>query len=244
MNGPRRRTGLFLVLAALTAALFVRLGFWQLARHAERTQRNAAIQSSLASPPVLLPEQGPITEEYGYRRVRATGRFDPSNQILLMNRAYQERPGYHLVTPLLQEGNSPAVLVDRGWIPQEDGTAERLQNYRLDETVSLSGLLLPSQQEPSWSLLADPTPAPGERRLAWRALSIPTIQQQFPYALAVLYLEQSEPLAGSGSGPIPAPELGISPGPHLGYAIQWFAFAAIAVGGALFWARRRTASQA
>ena len=244
MNAPRRRTGLFLVLAALTAALFVRLGFWQLARHAERAQRNAAIQSSLVRPPVLLPEQGPITEEYGYRRVRATGRFDPSNQILLMNRAYQERPGYHLVTPLLQEGNSPAVLVDRGWIPQEDGTAERLQSYRLDETVSLSGLLLPSQQEPSWSLLADPTPAPGERRLAWRALSIPTIQQQFPYGLAVLYLEQSEPLAGSGSGPIPAPELGISPGPHLGYAIQWFAFAAIAVGGALFWARRRTASRA
>ncbi|HEX9676557.1 MAG TPA: SURF1 family protein [Anaerolineales bacterium] len=244
MNAPRRRTGLFLVLAALTAALFVRLGFWQLARHAERAQRNAALQSSLVRPPVLLPEQGPITEEYGYRRVRATGRFDPSNQILLMNRAYQERPGYHLVTPLLQEGNSPAVLVDRGWIPQEDGTAERLQSYRLDETVSLSGLLLPSQQEPSWSLLADPTPAPGERRLAWRALSIPTIQQQFPYGLAVLYLEQSEPLAGSGSGPIPAPELGISPGPHLGYAIQWFAFAAIAVGGALFWARRRTASRA
>jgi len=244
MNGPRRRTGLFLILAALTAALFVRLGFWQLARHSERALRNAAIQSNLARPQIRLPEQGPITEEYSYRRVRATGRFDPSNQILLMNRAYQERPGYRLVTPLLQEGNSPAVLVDRGWIPQEDGTAERLQSYRLDETVSLSGLLLPSQQEPSWSLLADPTPAPGERRLAWRALSIPTIQQQFPYGLAVLYIEQDEPLAGSGSGPIPAPELEISTGPHLGYAIQWFAFAAIAVGGALFWARRRASNQA
>jgi len=243
MNAPQRRAGLFLILAALTAALFVRLGIWQLARHAERAQRNAAIQSSLAQPELLLPERGPITEEYSYRRVRATGHFDPSNQILLMNRAYQERPGYHLVTPLLQEGDSPAVLVDRGWIPQEDGTAERLQNYRLDETVSLSGLLLPSQQEPAWSLLADPTPAPGERRLAWRALSIPTIQQQFPYGLAALYIEQAEPLAGPGSAPIPAPELEISPGPHLGYAIQWFAFAAIALGGALFWARRRAANR-
>jgi len=244
MNGPRPRTGLFLILAALTAALFVRLGFWQLARHAERAQRNAASQASLALPQLLLPEQGPITEEHSYRRVRATGHFDPSNQVLLMNRSYQERPGYHLVTPLLQDGNSPAVLVDRGWIPQEDGTAERLQNYRLDETVSLSGLLLPSQQEPAWSLLADPTPAPGERRLAWRALSIQTIQQQFPYGLAALYIEQSEPLADPGSAPIPAPELEISPGPHLGYAIQWFAFAAIALGGALFWARRRAANQA
>jgi len=244
MNAPRRRTGLFLILAALTAALFVRLGFWQLARHAERSQRNTAIQSSFARPQLLLPEQGPITEEYSYRRVRATGQFDPSNQILLMNRTHQERPGYHLVTPLLQEGDSPAVLVDRGWIPQEDGTAERLQDYRLDETVSLSGMLLPAQHEPAWSLLADPTPAPGERRLAWRALSIPTIQQQFPYGLASLYIEQAEPLAGPGLAPIPAPELEITPGPHLGYAIQWFAFAAIAVGGALFWARRRTANRA
>ncbi|HJX40740.1 MAG TPA: SURF1 family protein [Anaerolineales bacterium] len=244
MNGPRRRTGLFLVLAALTAALFVRLGFWQLARHAERSQRNTAIQSSFARPQLLLPEQGPITEEYSYRLVRATGHFDPSNQILLMNRTYQERPGYHLVTPLLQEGNPPAVLVDRGWIPQEDATAERLESYRLDEAVSLSGLLLPSQREPAWSLLADPTPAPGESRQAWRALSIPTIQQQVPYKLAALYIEQAEPLAETGPAPIPAPELETSPGPHLGYAIQWFAFAAIAVGGALFWARRRTANRA
>jgi len=244
VNGPRRRTGLFLVLAALTAALFVRLGFWQLARHAERAQRNAAIQSSLARPLVLLPEQGPITEEYSYRRVQATGRLDASNQVLLMNRTYQERPGYHLVTPLLQEGNSPAVLVDRGWIPQEDATAERLESYRLDEAVSLSGLLLPSQREPAWSLLADPTPAPGERRQAWRALSIPTIQQQVPYKLAALYIELAEPLAETGPAPIPAPELETSPGPHLGYAIQWFAFAAIAVGGALFWVRRRAANPA
>jgi surfeit locus 1 family protein len=239
-----RRTGLFLVLAALTAALFVRLGFWQLARHAERSLRNATIQSRLDEPPVALPRPNAPTEQDSYRRVEASGLFDSSHQVLLMNRTFEEQSGYHLVTPLLQAESAPAVLVDRGWIPQEDGTAQGLERYALEGEIRLSGVVLPSQAEPGWSLLADEALSPGEFRLAWRALSIPTIQAQFPYPLAPVYIEQSEPLPQTpGPAPIPGVELELTPGPHLGYAIQWFAFAVIAVGGTLLWVRRRGAAQ-
>jgi surfeit locus 1 family protein len=232
------RRPLFLALALLTAALFVRLGFWQLARHEERSDRNALIRSRMAQPPLQLTDPASLTEGESYRRVQARGEFDPANQILLSNRTYQERPGYHLVTPLLAEGSAAAVLVDRGWIPQEDES--RLDRYAVEGPVSLIGLLMPSQDEPAWSLLADPTPAPGERRATWRALHIPWVQQQSPYRLADLYIELSEPIQReAGTAPIPVPELELTPGPHLGYAVQWFAFAAIAVGGALLWARRR-----
>lgn len=237
----RQRSAVFLILAALAAAAFLRLGLWQLDRHAQRAARNAAILASLDQPPLQLPEDGPIGEWDDYRRAQATGRFDPSNQVLLMNRPYRDQPGYHLVTPLLLGEDGPAVLVDRGWIPQEAENPERLADYVTEEPVAVSGRLLPSQPEPSWSALADPTPAPGERRVNWRALNIATIQQQVPYSLAPLYLEQSVPLNRPGAAPIPAPELELSAGPHLGYAIQWFAFAVIAVGGAVLWVRRRAA---
>jgi surfeit locus 1 family protein len=235
-----RRTGLFLVLAALAAALFVRLGFWQLARHSERAQRNATIPARLSDLPLAFPQSGPLTEEDSYRQVEARGRFDSVYQVLLMNRTFQEQSGYHLVAPLLQPEGGPAVLVDRGWIPQEDGTLQGLERYAVKGEVSLSGVLLPSQAEPGWSLLADAPLSPGEFRLAWRALSIPVLQQQFPYTLAPVYIEQSAPLPGAaGPAPIPGVELELTPGSHLGYAIQWFAFAAIAVGGTLLWVRRR-----
>jgi surfeit locus 1 family protein len=235
-----RRTGLFLALAALTAALFVRLGFWQLARHAERAQRNATIQASLAEPPLTLPPSAALTEQDSYREVEASGRFDSSHQVLLMNRTFEEQSGYHLVTPLQPAEGGPAVLVDRGWIPQEDGTLQGLERYAVEGEVSLSGVLLPSQAEPGWSLLADAPLSPGEFRLAWRALSISMLQQQFPYTLAPVYIEQSAPLPGAaGPAPIPVVELELTPGPHLGYAFQWFAFAVIAVGGTLIWVRRR-----
>lgn len=237
-----RRPWPFLALAALLAAAFVRLGFWQLDRHHQRAARNAAIQASLELPPLKLPDHGAISEGMSYRRVQATGLFDASHELLLMNRPYQEQPGYHLVTPLLFDDGSPAALVDRGWIPQEAGSPEWLADYTIDEQITLGGRLLPSQPEPAWDVLADPTPAPGERRLSWRALNLPTIQQQVPYPLAELYIEQLDPLDRPGPEPIPAPELELSAGPHLGYAVQWFAFAAIAVAGAAAWARRRSAS--
>lgn len=237
-----RRT-IFLILAALAAAAFVRLGLWQLDRHEQRLSRNASILARLDQPTLRLPEHGPIRPEDSYRRAQATGRFDTAHQVLLMNRPYQDQPGYHLVTPLLLAEDSPAMLVDRGWIPQEADTPERLADFAIEGPVSVTGRLLPSQPEPSWSVLADPTPAPGERRMSWRALNIPTIQLQVPYPLAALYLEQDSPLDRSPGSPIPAPELELSAGPHLGYAIQWFAFAAIAVSGAIVWARRQSAQR-
>jgi cytochrome oxidase assembly protein ShyY1 len=57
------------------------------------------------------------------------------------------------------------------------------------------------------------------------------------YPVALLYAQQTDP-AGARIFPvrIPLPEL--TNGPHLSYAIQWFAFAVISVvGGVIFWRR-------
>ena len=63
-------------------------------------------------------------------------------------------------------------------------------------------------------------------------VDVERLQPQLEYPLEPYYLEligQQPPQAGDLPVPPPAPEL--SRGPHLSYALQWFAFAVIALVG-------------
>ena len=76
---------------------------------------------------------------------------------------------------------------------------------------------------------------------AWYRVDIPRIQEQVPYPLLPVFLEE-EPAAGEPARrfPRPDPDIELSEGPHLGYAIQWFAFAGILLGGYTLLFRQRT----
>src|SRR5919202_1288184 len=94
-----RRLVIFVALALAGAALFVRLGFWQLSRLHQRRQRNALVMARLASPPVewnALPHDTAAR----YRRVRIAGRPDYDHEIVLVGRPREGSPGVNLVTPL------------------------------------------------------------------------------------------------------------------------------------------------
>lgn len=231
----RRRDLAFLVLALSVAAACLRLGFWQLDRLGERRARNALIRQRLALPPLELSEVEWVEADLGYRNAEGAGRWDPAYELVLINRARGGVPGAHLVTPLQIEGGSVSILVDRGWVPQAAADEEAREVYGAQDWVRVSGVLKPAQQEPSWAFLADPTPVPGgPPRTGWRVLHIPWIQRQIPYPLAPYYLELTVP---PSEGPQPETELEIdlSEGPHLGYAIQWFLFSGIALGGGAVW---------
>jgi surfeit locus 1 family protein len=146
------------------------------------------------------------------------------------NRTFNGQAGYHLIAPLLISGHELAALVDRGWIPLDQSRSEFAVNGR----VQVSGTVLPSSQEPSWSILADPTLRPDETSLeAWRVLDVNRIQEQIPYALLPFYIKLAETVDSQATYPIPQPEFEVGAGSHLGYAIQWFAFALIAVIGGI-----------
>ncbi len=236
MTSTRRYS--FFILTLLVAGLCLRLAFWQLSRLGERRDRNSDIAFHLDQPPLQLDTVG-LDANLVYRRIIARGVFDPEHQVLLRNRALEGRPGFHLVTPLRLEGSNQAILVDRGWISMADAEAEAIDRYRTDEEVTLIGIGLPSQEQPSWRLLADPTPAPNEpARQKWRLLDLSLIAPQIPYPLLPFYLGVTERPEASADQPTPDQEIDLSDGPHLGYALQWFALAAIALGGGVYWLTR------
>jgi surfeit locus 1 family protein len=65
------------------------------------------------------------------------------------------------------------------------------------------------------------------------------IQTQLPYDLQPVYLVIPPDETGNNQWPYRQPrEVDISDGPHLGYALQWFAFALIAIVGYAYFVRR------
>lgn len=226
-RGPRLFLTLFVVLGAL---IMLRLGFWQLQRRAERLQRNATYISRTAQPPIRIdgPLDDPATVEY--RQALVEGDFDYEHEIILLGHTRGGEPGVHLLTPLRLPG-ARAVLIDRGWIPYEERERAARAAYRGPEHATVRGRLLLGGSRTSLLLPAPATIKPGGPAVdAWSAVDLPRIQAQMPYMLLPFYVEQL-PVPGDSALPWRGEEIVLDEGPHLSYAIQWFAFAIILLVG-------------
>jgi surfeit locus 1 family protein len=217
----------------------VRLGIWQLERLAQRQAFNSHILEMRALPMLELPSTEGL-EAQEYRRVRVRGTFDPEHQVAIRNQAHDGQYGYSLFSPLRIDGQpesidgaQTAVLVDRGWIPAEgNGQPEAWRKYDEPGKVEVHGVIRLGQTGPIFGGIAQPTPIPGEPGAAfWVYADVEGIGEQLPYAILPVYV-QSDGSAPPGGLPIAGtPTLELTEGPHRGYAMQWFAFAAILVIG-------------
>jgi surfeit locus 1 family protein len=210
--------GLF---ALVMTTLCVRLGFWQLDRLHGRRYYNHLFEQGMAAPP--RPIEALVDASSGapllYRQAEATGRYDPQREVLLYGRSDQDRPGNHILTPLeLPDGR--AVLVDRGWVPYAMDTPPVAQAAPPEGPVTVTGLLAPT--EPGGS------PQEGTTTTFTR-VDLDQIGRQLPYPLLPYYLQlRTQDPAQNGALPVPPPVPTLDEGPHMSYALQWFAFASIA----------------
>ncbi len=227
-------------LVVLGAALCVRLGIWQLDRLAQRRAFNAHVLQMRALPPLDLNTSLPDDlTSMEYRTVRVRGKYDFEHQVALRNQYYGDQYGFHLLTPLLL-GDGRAILIDRGWIPA-DGNDSPAAWRAYDEPgeVALEGIIRLGRARPDVGGVPDPTLSPGQTRLDfWNSVNLERIAGQVPYPLLPVYV-QPNVNPDDSTPPIPfQPEIEISEGPHLGYAFQWFTFAAILLFGYPFYLRK------
>lgn len=234
------------LLVIVAVGVMVRLGFWQLDRLAERRAFNTRVQAQVDAPPIDLNQTLPVDQLYDmeYRQVIVRGEFDPANSVILRNQVHDGRPGYHLLTPFKIAGSEYAVLVDRGYIPMEDSQPEQWSKHAVTGEVTLEGVIQRAHV-PRMFGVPDPTLAPGQNRLdAWNAPNLERIQEQVPYPLVpVLVAAEANPNNGVG---FPLAQVGqpdLSEGSHMGYAIQWFAFAGILGLGYPFFVRSQICSR-
>ncbi len=226
-QGPRLFLSLAVVLGAL---LMVRLGFWQLNRRAERLQRNATFAARTAEPPLGIAGTVDDPAAVEYRQVVVEGTFHYEHEIVLLGRTRGGDPGVRLLTPLRLAGGEQAVLVDRGWIPYEERDPAARAAYRGPEGATIRGRVLLGRARTSRFLPAAAPQKGGPRVDAWSAVDLARIGAQMPYSLLPFYVEQL-PEPGDPELPWHGEEIVLDEGPHLSYAIQWFAFSIILLAG-------------
>lgn len=209
---------MFVALAVTCAALFVRLGFWQLDRLSRRRDRNAALSARLAEPPA---DFAALRDTSGYRRATLAGTPDYEHEIVYTGRSRNGSPGVYLVTPVRRAGTDTAVAVVRGWVYAADAATIDVATWR-EPRSTFQGYVLSFAP-------GSATPTSSGRKV--RTLTHAGLTQLLPYPVAAAYLVAQD----SSTGATTPARLGapvFDNGPHLSYAIQWFCFAAIAIVGA------------
>ena len=241
---------IFAILFALVAAAAcVKLGLWQLDRLDERRAHNAIVLARVDADPVPVSALGSDTTGIRYRRVRLDGEYDFEHEFALTGRSRDGSPGVHLITPLRVPGVDRPVLVNRGWVYSPDAARVDLGAWRTSpeaEGVAYVELF----GEPKTGVASS---ASNPRAVRW--IDSASVAGVIPYPVAPYYVvllpDSGQSRAGSGNvlpgreagggsggepqspgdapGRLTIPDLG--EGPHLGYAIQWFIFASVAVIG-------------
>jgi cytochrome oxidase assembly protein ShyY1 len=216
------------VFVVVMAVACVFLARWQLDRLEQRRAANQVVfagQQSQALPVDALAER---SESPDWRPAVAIGRYDATDELLVRQRSLGGRTGYYVMTPL--DSGDLRVWVARGWVP--NGPDARTPP--------------PVPAPPTGEVEVVGWARAFERDVPARGLPDGQIQRISAEALpddggAVDFWLQAStetPPARQEIPRLPPPE--ISQGPHLGYAIQWGAFAVMAlIGGVVILRRQR-----
>ena len=210
----------------LVAALCVRLGFWQVHRLGERRALNRAAAAAREKPPVDL--RGATewqAESLVNRWVEALGSYDREHEIVLRGQAFQGTPGVHVVTPLRLAGREEAVLVVRGFVPANDAVRAETADLSEPGEVLVRGLGMAMA-----SGRGEPIAHAGST--TWARLDLGALRARIPYPVLPVALQQL-PDSALPRSPRRLPVVAPSEGSHLGYAVQWFLFAAMAAAFAI-----------
>jgi surfeit locus 1 family protein len=217
-----------LVIAAV--AVMIRLGVWQLDRLEQRRIFSERVTAQRDDAKLILSSETMSQDLYEmeYRAVEVTGEYAHSQEVALSNQVWDRLLGIHLLTPMKINGTEMYVLVDRGWIPSEDYSPNNWNKYQEPGQITVEGVIRRPQTRPTFGGLPDPTLTLGQTRLThWKNVNLERIQLENGLPMLPIYIQQT-PHGEQTKPPLRAVfNLELSEGPHMGYALQWFAFAAI-----------------
>jgi surfeit locus 1 family protein len=185
------------LLATIGCAAGVALGNWQSGRAGEKRALVTAL--------VNVTLHGALLSKY---------------TVLLDNKVYRGRPGYHVVQPLRLPGGTH-VLVNRGWTGA-GASREQLPEIRTPAgEITLTGVRLEH-----FTRAYEPAAVNPEGKV-WQNVAIEQFAAWSGLALEPWVIEQHSALDDGLVRDWPRPDLGIEK--HEMYALQWFSLAALSV---------------
>ncbi|MDX9873972.1 MAG: SURF1 family protein [Spongiibacteraceae bacterium] len=210
------------LLTAVLLPLCLSLGVWQLGRAQEKAVLAATFAERRAQPAQALDEAAADLPDY--TPVWLAGRYLDERYFLLDNSVRNRQFGFEVVAPFVT-GGGKVVLVNRGWIAGDPGrrTLPDINvpngHYRLTGYVHrplLGPRLGADADDRSWPQIVQ---QPDIELLAKR------LRQPLPGY--IIRLDADAPTALLTGWPV----ISQTPATHIGYAVQWFGLAAVAIGG-------------
>ena len=208
-----------IALGTLAIMLLLSLGVWQLQRLQWKTALIERVEAGLLAPPVSAP--GPADwdavsfDTAEYRRVEVEGRYLPSDDILV--KAVTARgSGFWVMAPF-ETDDGWRLFINRGFVP--DGRISVADRPRPEGEQRVTGLLRLTQ--PGGAFLRDNDPAANR----WFSRDTVAMADMFGLGEVAPYFIDAD---ASGDGlPIGGLTVVSFPNKHFGYAMTWFALAAV-----------------
>jgi surfeit locus 1 family protein len=215
---------LWTALTVAACVAFVGLGRWQWGKGELREAQAEEFRRG-SEQPVELGARS-LDEVERFQRVRVRGHFDTAHQFLLDNRTYDGRAGYEVLTPLDRAAGA-TILVDRGWVPFT-GYRDKLPDVAFapaqEDTIVGRVDALPSEGLESGR-------APPDARAPWPKVTTYPHAAELRAALGrptesrILLLDARAPNGYVREWQPP----GLPAIRHWSYAVQWWAFAVLAI---------------
>lgn len=219
------------------------LGVWQVERRSWKLNLIKQVNERVHAEAVAAP--GPDqwarinSNDDEYLHVRVTGRF-LADKATLVNTGTKLGTGYWLMTPLRRDDGT-LVLINRGYVPEDDGAAAVAGKRTPPGPVTVIGLLRTSQ--PGGDLFRDNKPA--ENRWYSRDVQAIAAARGLPAGKVAPYFIDAGMPSGEGSDVVVMPNAaeqwpvgGLTVihfrNSHLGYAITWFGLALLVLLGTLY----------
>jgi surfeit locus 1 family protein len=224
----------------LLMILLCSLGFWQLNRAEQKKLFLQQQQDGINGSELDLNSQMPVDlASFRYRKVRVSGHFDESHQFLIDNQTSMGKVGFLVLTPFLIDGQTQAILVNRGWValPGERHTLPDIGihskvsdvhgriNFFPAVGIKLKGAEIPTEGWPAIVQVVD----------------VPLLSSRLNYQLLDYQLDL-DPEAPEGYKREWKINTVITPEKHIAYAVQWFGLA-LTLTGMYFWISSRKSSE-
>lgn len=223
----RSKWALGALAVGVVAAVFIRLGVWQLDRLDERREENMVGESRLDAEPLGLGELTGLTEvdldTIEFRTALVSGVFDPGEEVLVRSQVELGQAGFHVITPLVTPSGS-AVMVNRGWVPLAMDTPPVAAEPPMGSVDVLGWVHLTQERPP-----LGPVDPAGDLAV-FNRVDLDRLEAQTTYELADVYIVEMGERREELPLLIDPPDF-TDEGPHLAYAIQWFGFAVILLVG-------------
>lgn len=214
------------IISIILFSILVYLGTWQIGRAKYKKNILHQVQQKSAAEPIQLASLA--KQELADNRfipVSLDGVFLNNFTFLLDNQMYQHKPGYRILTAVQDPHLDKLVLVDRGWVALG---SNRKKLPVIEEIYGLKRIVGIINTIPSGIIL--------QKDVLKATDTWPIVIQQVDYEFISNALQhkvynfvvqlQTHDLTSYDIIPI---EFGISSTKNIGYALQWYFFAALVV---------------